>query len=227
MNLYLLAGKFCSTLRRSGVRGTALRMYRHVRHAAQHRESDAFDLKNGTDTSGIEPLWKLTIRSDSARWGERYQPSREEEVVDAVRDLGIATGGFTFIDLGCGKGRTLLVAARLGFQTVVGVEFAAELVEIARINLEKAGIVNATVFEQDAGQFQFPTSNFVLYLYNPFSAEILRQVLSNLAKVADGEFDFYIVYKVPDCAHLLNAAPFLKAIGPVAGRPHMRVWRKG
>ena len=39
-----------------------------------------------------------------------------------------------FVDFGCGKGRTLVVAAELGFAGVRGVEFAAELCESAEKN---------------------------------------------------------------------------------------------
>jgi predicted RNA methylase len=49
----------------------------------------------------------------------------------------------------CGKGRPLIVAAAMGFKTVIGVEFVRELVEVARENLRKTRS-NATVVCADA-----------------------------------------------------------------------------
>ncbi len=90
---------------------------------------DSFDLRHGTDTGGIEPLWKFHIRSSNRSFGFCYQPTDEKELVDAVNFLSEDLRAFTFVDLGCGKGRALLVASNLGFEQVIGVEFARELNE--------------------------------------------------------------------------------------------------
>jgi hypothetical protein len=45
--------------------------------------------------------------------------------------LKIDPRDFTFTDFGSGEGRVLLIAAGLPFRAVVGVEFSAELNEIA------------------------------------------------------------------------------------------------
>ena len=48
------------------------------------------------------------------------------------------------------------MASKLGFQQVIGVEFARELVDIARTNLAKMRISKAVVRHGDAAEFHFP-----------------------------------------------------------------------
>ncbi len=102
---------------------------------------------------------------------------------------------FTFIDLGAGKGRVLLVASRFPFKRLIGVEFARELVETARRNIERFGC-RAEVVHADAADYRFPSENLVVYLYNPFGPEVLRPVLSYLREISTGR-EVYLVYLNP------------------------------
>ena len=61
----------------------------------------------------------------------------------------------SFVDLGCGKSRPLIVAAAMGFKTVIGVEFVRELVEVAREDLRKTRS-NARVVCADAAWYELP-----------------------------------------------------------------------
>ena len=44
---------------------------------------------------------------------------------------------FSFIDIGSGKGRALILAGRLGFREAIGVEFSSNLHRIAEKNLAR------------------------------------------------------------------------------------------
>src|SRR5206468_4366794 len=113
---------------------------------------DEFDLRHGTDTSGVEPLWKFRVASPNARFGFHYKATDEKELLDAITFLDEDPRAFTFVDLGCGKGRPLLIAARLGFARIIGVEFAPELVAVAAGNLATMRVSNATVVHADAAE---------------------------------------------------------------------------
>lgn len=43
----------------------------------------------------------------------------------------------TFIDIGCGEGRVLLMAAEHGFRKIIGIDLAADLCLTARGNVER------------------------------------------------------------------------------------------
>jgi SAM-dependent methyltransferase len=189
-----------------------------------HRgRADNFDLTYGTDTSGLVPLWRLNVISPNAVFGHRYDPTTEEELAVAIRFLSEDPGALTFIDLGCGKGRTLLIASKLGFKHVIGVEFARELVETARTNLAKMRISNATVVHADAAEFSFPDDELVVYLFNPFTEEVMRKVAANLRERAAKKL--YVIYTNPVCAGVFDSCGFLNRLGsPPAGRYPQMIW---
>lgn len=221
MNIQLLVNKFVQTWRREGMRITLRKVFANFGNL---QPVDDFDLKYGTDTSGLTPLWKFQIHSPNVRFGERYEATPEQELVEAIRFLEEDLQTFTFVDLGCGKGRTLLVASKLGFKAVIGVEFALELAEIARSNLAKMGIGHAAVMHADAADFRFPSGNTIVYLYNPFSQEVARKVIENLRKSRLGKL--YVIYKGPKCAEIFDACGFLGRLGCPPAVPHIQVWGK-
>lgn len=187
----------------------------------------SFDATNGTDTEGAVALDKLTIASPNASLGYPYQPTPEGVLNDAIAFLGIATSEYGFVDLGCGKGRTLIAATKLGFATVEGVEFAAELVEIARQNLSTVGLADVRVIGGDAAQYGFPQKKLVVYVFNAFAGPVLESVLRNLL-AADLE-NFYLVYRNPSDPDLLHDCDALTYLGspPTRGGPDgVHVWTR-
>ena len=185
--------------------------------------SSSFDSQFGVDTTGIIPMWRMQIDSENAKFGVQYQPTSQDELRAAVAFLGADTARFHFVDLGCGKGRALLIAAQAGFSRVTGVEFAPELARIARSNLAKMAIRNATVIDGDAAQFSFPDGPLVVYAFNPFGPQVMAQVIENLRRHADG--DLYLIYSEPKHAHLMDASGFLESLGKVPGYPSVQVWQ--
>jgi 16S rRNA G966 N2-methylase RsmD len=136
------------------------------------------------------------------------------------------TDNYTFIDLGCGKGRMLLIAAQNGFQKIIGVEFASELVAVARENIRKMALENITVINADAIEFVFPPGNLVVYMYNPFQNKVLRPVLENLRRQLSGVL--YIIYRNPRCAALLQNSEWLGYVGEVPqweGSRGIHIWQ--
>ena len=53
---------------------------------------------------------------------ELYQATRAGRFDRVLRSVPIAPADYTFVDMGCSKGRALLLAARFGFRDIVGVE---------------------------------------------------------------------------------------------------------
>jgi SAM-dependent methyltransferase len=94
---------------------------------------------------------------------------------------------FTFVDLGAGMGRAVLLASEYPFRVVVGVELNPTLARIARKN---TALWRATerarspmrLFCGDAVEFKFPPGPCVAFLFNPFGATVMRRLLSSLAR---------------------------------------------
>jgi SAM-dependent methyltransferase len=200
---------------------------RHLWRKMRRPSTDDFDQRHGTDTSGELALWETRVRSPSARFGVRYQASGEGELVRMVNSLGIDTGRFTFVDLGCGKGRALLVAARLGFRQVIGVEIGAELADIAKANLAKLDVANALVIHGDAAEYVFPSGDILIYLYNRFGTPVMSRVVDALEHriVHGGADEIYVAYKQPTCEHLFDRSRFLRRVNGAHDIEHIVIWK--
>lgn len=168
------------------------RTYRRIRAG---RQPDSFDLQHAVDTAGHLSLFQLDITSRHEAVGFSYSPSPAEICEKLFASLTIRHQDFTFIDLGAGKGRVLLVASRFPFKRLIGVEFARELVETARLNIQKFGC-RAEVVHADAAEYKFPSENLVVYLYNPFGPEVLRPVLRSLREISACR-EVYLLYLNP------------------------------
>jgi SAM-dependent methyltransferase len=147
---------------------------------------DTFDRAFHTDTAGSVAPSELGIADALVReQAILYLPSPARVTRWMLDRLGIDHRTFSFVDLGCGKGRVLLVASEYPFQRVIGVEISAQLSEIARSNVEKyrpraRRCSNVDVQAIDATTVDFPDTDLVVHLYHPFEAAITSAVLSRL-----------------------------------------------
>jgi SAM-dependent methyltransferase len=142
-----------------------------------------FDFDHNVDTTWAT----VSLRTRLREWlcGVQYQASEPELFGEILRSLPVSVEGFTFIDLGSGKGRTLLMASHYPFQRIIGVELLEELNAIAVANIAryKSEQQKCFVIESHAGdarRFEFPGAPIILYLFNPFPKHVLREVLANL-----------------------------------------------
>lgn len=146
-----------------------------------------FDLKFGTRTSGLISGRHLNAGHRSDRHVTAYYaiaPSVFQGILVRWRSCRpiVPIDEYTFIDLGAGMGRALLLAAEYPFRAIVGVEFHPTLARIARRNLalwRAAGRtrVPARVYCRDAATFPLPHGPCLVFLFNPFGAPVLRRLL--------------------------------------------------
>ena len=171
-------------------------------------EPHPFDLAHGTETGGHIPGEALTPANlhNTAYYG--ISPSA---LTAALQFLPEPMSGFTFVDIGCGKGRALLVAAELNFARILGIEISSELCRIAESNCEHHPQIE--IRQQDAANLTFPAAPLVVFLYHPFLAPVLRRVLTNLERHhrAD-QHPTYILYANCTYPNLLARYPFLEQV---------------
>ena len=151
-----------------------------------------FDLEFGTRTSGLIAGRHLKSGHRNDRNSTAYfavAPSvMQGLVVRWRRSRPIAPiDEFTFVDLGAGMGRAMLLASQYPFRSVVGVELNPTLARIARKNAAQwrmAGraLAPMRVVCRDAVEFAFPKGPCVAFLFNPFNAQVMRRLLDTLAK---------------------------------------------
>lgn len=169
------------------------------------RAADAeFDRRHGVRTGGIVELGGLAVVGGHRRHGVAHVASLPQEFDAAFSDLPAPVAGHTFVDLGCGRGRALLLAASHPFAALVGVEFAPALLADARRNT--AGLpLPLSLHCADAAAFDFPRGPLLLYLYNPFGAPVMDAVARRAAR-AEGPVQ--VVYVNPFHEASWHAAGF-------------------
>jgi SAM-dependent methyltransferase len=146
---------------------------------------DRFDQRYNVDTGGVTHLHDLKIVGPNRRFGTTHIASDPAEFTAAVSSLSIRHADYTFIDLGCGKGRALMMASSYSFRRIIGVEFALELYMAAQENLRRAAaagvdIIRIELLHADATHFEFPLEPLVLFLYNPFDGDVMQTMVHRI-----------------------------------------------
>jgi hypothetical protein len=210
------------SLRHRGLRGS-LRYYGQefvdiVRDLAPSRRKSRygdidFDFDHDVDTTWATVTFRTRIRE----WlsGGQYQPSEPALFQEMIASLPVAPDGFTFVDLGSGKGRTLLMASSYPFHRIIGMELLDELNTIAVKNISRyrSDVQRCFAVEShtgDARRFAFPAEPTILYLFNPFPRHIWRDVLANLHdSLAMAPRPVFLVYHNPVHEDIPNAQSWL------------------
>jgi hypothetical protein len=172
-----------------------------------------FDFEHDVDTTWAT----VTLRTRIREWlsGGQYQPSEPALFRAIIEALPVAPGGFTFIDLGSGKGRTLLMASSYSFHRIIGMELLDELNTIAVQNISRYRSDAQRCFaieshSGDARYFDFPAEPTILYLFNPFPRHIWREVLANLHdSLVTASRSVYVVYHNPVHEDIPNSQSWL------------------
>jgi SAM-dependent methyltransferase len=148
-----------------------------------------------------------------------YQPTDPALFREMMAKLPIDFDAFTFIDLGSGKGRTLLMASEYSFRRIVGVEILPALHQIAQENLAKYESESQQCFRLeavcgDAVDFSFPDEPLVLYLFNPLPPSGLSRVIDSLHRSLSAHpRTVYVLYHNPLLEQLLGRSARLTKVG--------------
>jgi hypothetical protein len=170
--------------------------------AARHRYiyDDAWDKAHGVDTAGMVGIDEITAPDEEKVGAVRYEPTPPDcfSYLIGEADAGPPSAR-TFIDVGSGKGRVLLLAALAGFRRVLGLELGMELHQAACRNIEvmreSAGIGDVTSIRADATSYAFPAEPTLCFLNNPFDAPVLDRLIDNIeASLAAAPRPFTILY---------------------------------
>ena len=180
-----------------------------------------FDWDHRVDTTWANLPLATRIREVLA--GRPYQPSDPLTFHEMMAPLAINFREFTFVDLGSGKGRALLMASDYPFRRIIGVELLPELAEIARENVrtyssERQQCRNFELHCGDARKFQLPAEPLVVFLFDPFPAEILREVLIGIERsVRESPRKVVVAYQNPVSEKVVEEfAGFHKIAGTIA-----------
>ena len=220
-------GYFPATRRLLGVLWEFLRDSTPERLRQRYGDAD-YDWDYHVNTTSGAVGWRDRLLGMFHSAYQPTEPAAFHEMLDALQQtpssdqttLGATLNfrDYTFIDLGSGKGRTLLMASDYPFRRIVGVELLPSLHRIAQQNLGqyKSESQRCFLLESvcaDATAFPFPVDPLVLFLFNPFPESGMRQVVANLEQsLRRHPRRVYILYHNPLLEHVLSESAFLRKI---------------
>ena len=178
-----------------------------------------FDNQYGIRTSGSLPGSVLqlgySVKKTTAHVGYLgIQPSIIRRALNIVPHHNDAT----FLDLGCGKGRALVVASEFPFRSVIGVEISPVLVKVAKENAQVIARnlperTPITVVNRDALDYALPEGNLIIFLYNPFGEDLITRLLTNIeTALLKGDSSIWVVYSNPVWGHIFDTSSTLSRI---------------
>lgn len=207
----------------------AARLSSHVR----------FEWILGVDTAGRIPLEDLGVAGPGR---ENYSPVSWPALRRAL-PRGELGPDDVFLDLGAGKGRMLLIAARRPIRRAIGVEISPELADVARANLRRAAshlpCSKADVVTADAACYRVPDDVSVVHIFNPFSGPVLTAAIDRVLESIDrAPRAVRLVYSNPredghesilgsGRARLVRQAQPLTVLGSALGDMPVRVYLLG
>jgi hypothetical protein len=177
-----------------------------------------FDQSTGLDTGGFIHGSQLRSGHPHDKYSVSYYGSAPS-LVQAILGHWLDTPPlrpieeYTFIDFGSGKGRVVLIASTLPFRKSIGIELNPALHAIAAKNMKLWQAMGRSVCPmqalcQEATEFQFPETPCLVYLFNPFTFQVIAKLLDRIAETfADRPGQLDLLYVNPESKSLLEQHP--------------------
>lgn len=187
-----------------------------------------YDFREGTDTAGVVGLGGLSIASPNKHRGVYYGATKQRPFLEVLERVA-PPKACTFVDVGCGKGKVLLMAMDYGFNHVTGIEFSSELCAFACRNVEavrrRRGLAcEIEVLECDATDYPVRPGDGVFFLFHPFDESIMSIFIEHVAEsVRRHPRPIWLIYSYPVHNNVIEKHPLFSSHEAyhVRGTPYM------
>ena len=114
------------------------------------------------------------------------------------------------LDIGCGKGLSLYYMSMFGFERIDGIEYSKSLTLVAKQNTKVLKDKRLHIYNCDAREFkQYHNYNY-FFINNPFSAEIMEQVVLSLVNsYAVNKRKITVIYQFPFSINVFTKHGFI------------------
>lgn len=134
-------------------------------------------------TTGADELLSLEEKGIDISHSTIYMPAGYD-VLEKAFSFFRDNPPVHLLDLGCGKGRALCVAAHFHIFKSTGLDISRELCIDAKKNLERTKItfpsLDYNIINNDAFYFDIPDDVDGIFLFNPFDEIIMQEVVENI-----------------------------------------------
>ncbi len=139
--------------------------------------------KYNINTTGADELKSLEKKGIEIDHSTIYMPVSYDLLEELFYQIKFS-GHTHFLDIGCGRGRALCVAANYGFKKITGIDFSKEFCAAAVKNLiptkNKFPDLQFKIINNDAFYFEIPEDANCIFMFNPFDDIIMRGVAENI-----------------------------------------------
>lgn len=141
-----------------------------------------------------------------------YEPTPVADFEALLETIPEPLNDFTFVDIGAGMGRVILLASQHPFKQVVGIELSPALCEVARDNVvrwmrgERSPLCrDVRIVCGDAAAAKLPPGPLIVYLFNPFGERTLYALARRIGAETRGPA--YVLYHTPVARHVFDEDP--------------------
>jgi SAM-dependent methyltransferase len=164
-------------------------------------------------TTGYDELNNLKKQGIDTAHATMYMPANYYILEKLLSKLKEFTNNDCLLDIGCGKGRVLIVAAHFSFKKIIGIELSNQFCKYTEENIaahkNELSSTRFLVVNTDASNFIIPDDVTTVFLYNPFDAVVMQHVVEHINdSLKRKPRDMYIAYMNPEERSLFLSAGF-------------------
>lgn len=158
--------------------------------------------KYGINTTSANDLSEFQIKGNQLTHATEYMPVNYFTIEHVLAHLPEKAKRGTFLDIGCGKGRALCVAAAYGFANLKGIDFAKQLAEKAEMNLaiikKRFPSLHYELFWSDTSTLEIDKDVSTVFLFNPFDEVLIKTIIGKInSSFQQYPRDLYVIYCSP------------------------------
>jgi len=111
-----------------------------------------------------------------------YMPSYKKTVTNALLYLkkNYQLKHYNFLDIGCGKGKTMILASKYSFKQITGYEIDKDVFSVLKKNINQKKFRNFKVYNKSIKISEIE-NNSVIYFYNPFNEELSKRLFDEIS----------------------------------------------
>ena len=199
-------------------------------------QSHLFDLLRGTNTHFWVPHEEYQRQNSASEDSIHYVACPTHTIRKCLAAIhthaGDEFGKYQFLDLGCGKGKALLVYAEYSENfkppLALGIEMVDALAATARKNIAiRKETERLKIFTDTATNWREHSDSeyMIIFLYNPFGAKTLQEVISKVKLIKK----CYVAYVDPEHSALFGKQGWNKIheAGGEYKNDHIEIWYQG
>lgn len=165
------------------------------------------------NTTSFNNLSRFNIKGNQLAHATEYMPVSYFTIEQLFSHLPENAKAGTFLDIGCGKGRAMCIAAHYGFSNVSGIDFAKEMIDTAAKNLirtkEMFPDLQYELSWADITTLEIEKEVSTVFLFNPFDEILMKSVVQKIkTSLINYPRAIHIMYASPRHEELFFAAGF-------------------